>query len=123
MGESIILSEQLSLAALVKKYNRIAIPILQRDYAQGRKGEGELRKNFLAQLRGFLLSAKSFNDLDFVYGNIENDPERFIPLDGQQRLTTLFLMHYYLSIHDGVFPEFQETFGIKGTDGRSLLSP
>lgn len=117
MGESIIQSEQLSLAALVKKYKRIVIPILQRDYAQGRKGEGELRKNFLAQLRGFLLSAKSFNDLDFVYGNIENDPERFIPLDGQQRLTTLFLMHYYLSIHDGVFPEFQETFGIKGTDG------
>ena len=41
MGESIIQSEQLSLAALVKKYKRIVIPILQRDYAQGRKGEVE----------------------------------------------------------------------------------
>ena len=39
-------------------------------------------------------------DLDFVYGTIESDPDEgrtFIPLDGQQRLTTLFLLHWYLA--------------------------
>jgi len=31
--------------------------------------------------------------LDFVYGNLKDG--LFIPLDGQQRLTTLFLLHWY----------------------------
>jgi hypothetical protein len=33
--------------------------------------------------------------LDFIYGEIEDG--RLIPLDGQQRLTTLFLLHWYLA--------------------------
>jgi len=111
MAESMIQSEQISLRGLIKKYETVVIPILQRDYAQGRKGEEELRTNFLNQLKGFLLSKESFHDLDFVYGNIENHPRRFVPLDGQQRLTTLFLIHYYLSIHDGKYNVFQQDFG------------
>jgi hypothetical protein len=34
-----------------------------------------------------------------VYGSPDNEGA-FSPLDGQQRLTTLFLLHWYLSIHD-----------------------
>lgn len=34
--------------------------------------------------------------LDFVYGTIENDA--LYPLDGQQRLTTLWLLHWYIAL-------------------------
>lgn len=33
--------------------------------------------------------------MDFIYGSIEDD--KFIPIDGQQRLTTLFLLHLYFA--------------------------
>jgi len=42
----------------------------------------------------------SFLNLDFVYGytrEIAKHQYAFIPLDGQQRLTTLWLLHWYLS--------------------------
>ncbi|XUP88632.1 hypothetical protein B6672_009185 [Campylobacter jejuni] len=31
--------------------------------------------------------------LDFIYGSVKNDV--FLPLDGQQRLTTIFLLYWY----------------------------
>lgn len=88
----------------------IVIPIIQRDYAQGREEENEVRTNFLENLKSYIMdNKKESHDLDFVYGNLNTDKE-FIPLDGQQRLTTLFLLHYYLSINDGRFCEFQSVF-------------
>lgn len=39
-----------------------------------------------------IISDKLIN-LDFIYGNLDGDT--FLPLDGQQRLTTLFLLHWY----------------------------
>lgn len=88
----------------------IVIPIIQRDYAQGREEENEVRTNFLEKLKSYITdNKKESHDLDFVYGNLNTDKE-FIPLDGQQRLTTLFLLHYYLSINDGRFSEFQSVF-------------
>ena len=68
------------------KENTIEIPIIQRDYAQGRLGKENLRKNFLADLKN-VLDSDGMMKLDFVYGSIEND--NLNPLDGQQRLTTL----------------------------------
>jgi uncharacterized protein with ParB-like and HNH nuclease domain len=38
------------------------------------------------------------NNLDFVYGKVEDD--LLIPLDGQQRLTTLFLIHWYIALKE-----------------------
>lgn len=38
-------------------------------------------------------------ELDFVYGT-ENDKTMY-PLDGQQRLTTLWLLHWYVAYHAG----------------------
>lgn len=83
-----------------RKY-KIVVPIIQRDYAQGRTNEGvsEVRKEFLDKLYCYLANNLPNRDLDFVYGTIEsqNDgKQQFIPLDGQQRLTTLFLLHWYL---------------------------
>ncbi len=91
--------ERLSFYKLYKeKGYRILIPIIQRDYAQGRKSKEEVRNTFLDALYNYLEENKPNRDLDFVYGSleVENNITNFIPLDGQQRLTTLFLLHWYL---------------------------
>ena len=48
-------------------------------------------------------------NLDFIYGSMEGDAEGayFLPLDGQQRLTTLLLLHWYLAWRDGQLPNFE----------------
>ncbi len=74
---------------------RIVIPMLQREYAQGRDNAKEVRTEFLKSLYAYLDEGTTDRDLDFIYGNISDG--EFIPLDGQQRLTTLFLLHWYLS--------------------------
>jgi hypothetical protein len=92
--------ERLSFSKLFsEKRFKIEIPIIQRDYAQGRYSSTEVRVLFLDALYNYLDENKSNRDLDFVYGSIrETDGETyFIPLDGQQRLTTLFLLHWYLA--------------------------
>ncbi|MDE5418474.1 DUF262 domain-containing protein [Labilibaculum sp. DW002] len=91
--------ERLSFFKLfVEKEYKIEIPIIQRDYAQGRNSSSEVRERFLDALHSYLEENKPNRDLDFVYGSlIENGDTRFIPLDGQQRLTTLFLLHWYLA--------------------------
>ena len=79
---------------LIKSIDKIVIPTIQRDYAQGRFDNKILRENFLNALQ----EAISFNrtlTMDFVYGVIQD--KRFIPLDGQQRLTTLWLLHWYVA--------------------------
>ena len=70
----------------------IQIPIIQRDYAQGRALNTDVCKNFLSALKESIINEQPIN-LDFVYGNIKDNI--FLPLDGQQRLTTLFLLHWY----------------------------
>ena len=68
----------------------IEIPIIQRDYAQGRKSESRIRNRFLEALFKAVTETDKHITLDFVYGEI--DPNGIlIPLDGQQRITTLFL--------------------------------
>lgn len=81
---------------------KIVIPIIQRDYAQGREGKEFLRERFLGQLFDALKGAKPLV-LDFVYGSVEGDT--FYPLDGQQRLTTLWLLHWYLALRAGTLSE------------------
>lgn len=75
--------------------NDVHIPQLQRDYAQGRKSESEIRKTFIEQLRTILETDGQHLNLDFIYGYIKNNV--YYPLDGQQRLTTLWLLHWYLA--------------------------
>ena len=74
----------------------VEIPMLQRDYAQGRDDSKtkELRTNFIKNL---VSATKELPlHLDFIYGPVENGT--FRPLDGQQRLTTLFLLHWYIAV-------------------------
>lgn len=78
----------------LENHQKIEIPIIQRDYAQGRIGNENLRKRFLEQLKLALDSERIA--LDFVYG-IEDKTKTFCPIDGQQRLTTLWLLHWYIA--------------------------
>ena len=78
--------------------NKIEIPIIQRDYAQGRLGKEYLRQGFLTNLKEALDEEDDEKELklDFVYGSVENG--KLQPLDGQQRLTTLWLLHWYIAL-------------------------
>ena len=81
--------------------NQVVIPLIQREYAQGRnnaQGE-EVRKNFVPELIKVLTGEKESLKLDFVFGVKEDGT--FIPLDGQQRLTTLLLLHWYFGASKG----------------------
>lgn len=82
----------------------ITIPIVQRDYAQGRLSQEvtRIRNRFLQVLYETLVEDQKIK-LDFIYGNVEK--RTLIPLDGQQRLTTLFLLHYYVALHENIPPE------------------
>lgn len=73
----------------------VEIPLIQRDYAQGRTDPraSDIRERFLDVLHEALTEGQDVG-LDFVYGEVEDGTLR--PLDGQQRLTTLFLLHWYL---------------------------
>lgn len=77
----------------------IIIPKIQRDYAQGRRNltVTEIREGFVSSIVEKLIpdSVERNLLLDFVYGS--EDKDVFFPLDGQQRLTTLFLFHWYLA--------------------------
>ena len=75
---------------------RIEIPVIQRDYAQGRDSDmvARIRASFLDVLHDAVTTGTPIS-LDFVYGDVVSGTLR--PLDGQQRLTTLFLLHWYLA--------------------------
>lgn len=74
---------------------KIEIPKIQRDFAYGRtdKKNERKRKDFLDSLFD-AVNGKPMT-LDFVYGDIKENV--LTPLDGQQRLTTLFLLYWYAS--------------------------
>ena len=84
--------------------NEIVIPLIQRDYAQGREEQSVnvVRKRFLNSLYSAITETPIC--LDFIYGDI-NDKGVLTPLDGQQRLTTLFLLHYYVAKKENVEEE------------------
>ena len=100
----------------VEKKIPIVIPMIQRDYAQGRSSATEIRKSFVKAIYEALKSGKELN-LDFVYGSYEDIDGNiaFIPLDGQQRLTTLFLLHWLVINRENITTDcdFIERFTYK----------
>lgn len=71
--------------------NSVQIPVIQRDYAQGRKSKEKVIDDLLGAIRASF-SGQAL-ELDFIFGDVKEGV--FRPLDGQQRLTTLFLLHWY----------------------------
>jgi Protein of unknown function DUF262 len=105
-------NQPITFSQLLVKYPRIEVPLIQRDYAQGRETEKDVRDDFLKALHGALGLPPGHPrlplNLDFVYGSMEGGKSgSFLPLDGQQRLTTLFLLHWYMAWRDGQHPEFE----------------
>lgn len=88
----------MSFWRLLKHYS-IRIPAIQRDYVQGRGDvqSANARTGMLDDIQTHI-SDRTPMSLNFIYGQIEGsddcDVELFVPLDGQQRLTTLYLIHW-----------------------------
>ncbi|MEX2441961.1 MAG: DUF262 domain-containing protein [Alkalispirochaeta sp.] len=106
---------QINYKQLLERHQHIRVPMIQRDYAQGRPAEIEVREEFLRTLKDALHKpaddASLPLNLDFIYGSVEGDAQtRFLPLDGQQRLTTLFLLHWYLAWKDDAWAAFEQLF-------------
>lgn len=108
------MNNKYTLLSLCHEYNKIEIPIIQRDYAQGRESETSVRGKFVDYLVDHLSAQKPI-ELDFVYGNKEitqgKNNEKiltFVPVDGQQRLTTLWLLHWFLCVKDNCLLNYKE---------------
>jgi len=88
--------------------NPIIIPKVQRDYAYGRTDEKatEVRQELLANIKTAIISTSGEDKMtmDFIYGSMKPGVG-MEPLDGQQRLTTLFLLHVYAAQREGLFPD------------------
>lgn len=90
------IGKKISFWTLVK--GSITIPTLQRDYIYGAGTEKTetVLNNILDTFKKAFESGQE-ETLDFVYGS-ESKAKEFMPLDGQQRLTTLYLLHYYAAL-------------------------
>ena len=86
-----------NLFALLSRY-RVVIPGIQRHYVQGAnnpKAES-VRKLFIKEIFTAIEEKQNEFNLHFIYGPINTDGEdSFVPVDGQQRLTTLWLIARY----------------------------
>ena len=86
-----------NLFALLSRY-RVVIPGIQRHYVQGAnnpKAES-VRKQFIKEIFTAIEKKQNEFSLHFIYGPINTDGEdSFVPVDGQQRLTTLWLIARY----------------------------
>lgn len=88
-----ILDCNTNFAEFFQKYN-IEIPLIQRDYVQGSNKQAKKRDEFIDSLFESLTDHTQTCELDFIYGVCVDG--FFQPLDGQQRMTTLFLLHWFL---------------------------
>ena len=89
--------------------SKIVIPKIQRPYAQGRTDttSTRIRNRLLKDIFKALKTGKEL-ELNFVYGNILTNGNPYCNgshnvmelLDGQQRLTTLFLIHWYVTVRE-----------------------
>lgn len=88
-----------NLFSLLSKY-RVIVPGIQRHYVQGENTvkAKEVRTTFIRDiLRNMMPDPKPLN-LDFIYGPIDTvGADAFVPVDGQQRLTTLWLLARYFA--------------------------
>jgi hypothetical protein len=104
-----------NIIQLLEKY-KVVIPPIQRDYAHGRQTEkvNRVRERFLNAIVDVLSEEEVEKplELDFIYGYTSQEMTGtrqqisfFKPLDGQQRLTTLFLIHWYIAAREGRISE------------------
>lgn len=82
------------------KVSKLVIPKIQRPYAQGRKDAvcTYVRNTLLDELFANFKTDRIF-DFNFIYGIVRPMDDSYVMelLDGQQRLTTLFLLYWYIT--------------------------
>lgn len=69
-----------NLKAFLTNHN-VEVPMLQRDYAQGRKSQEKVAEEFLDAIFDVLCGEVKSLHIDFIYGYKEG--EKFILIDGQ----------------------------------------
>lgn len=98
IGELISFWEMLTCG----RFKDVCIPTIQRDYTYGAGTDDtdKVLNNLLGGIKRALFNPDEPEmTLNFVYGFTE-EGVNYVPLDGQQRLTTLYLLHYYAAIFD-----------------------
>lgn len=100
MNNTVLSEETYSFWKLINKY-KITIPMIQRDYVQGKevKRINEIREKLINNIK-LAIQGEKLLDFDFIYGSTkinEDNEEELSLLDGQQRITTLFLLHWYFA--------------------------
>ena len=71
----------------------IVIPTIQRNYVQG--NDKNIREKIITDIFDVLKNDEDkYVNLDIIYGIKYRN--QFVPIDGQQRLTTLFLLYWYV---------------------------
>ena len=82
------------------KISQIVIPKIQRPYAQGRlDGVCTYVRNTLLNEMFANFKTDEVFDFNFIYGIVRPSNETYVMelLDGQQRMTTLFLVYWYIA--------------------------
>lgn len=114
------MSEYVSLLDLLKD-KCIIIPSYQRDYAQGRnnKKSEEVRTLFVKSIVSAVSENKNSENkklsLDYVYG-YKKDNKLYL-IDGQQRLTTLFLFYVYAASKSKEKTDYLKNFCYEEREG------
>ena len=105
---------------------KIQVPYYQRDYAQGRIDNGRIdniRKVFVEEMYGAIMG---FNNkechLGLVFGSYDENEKVFIAVDGQQRLTTVLLLHWYVAWRENKLNDYKEKLLNFSWDTRSYSS-
>ena len=103
---------------------KIQVPYYQRDYAQGRTDGGRIdniREVFVEELYQ-AIKGKRLCHLGLVFGSYDTENSIFIAVDGQQRLTTVFLLHWYVAWRENKLGDYQKLSTNFSWDTRSYSS-
>ena len=82
------------------KVSQVIIPKIQRPYAQGRlDGVCTYVRNTLLNEMFANFKTEDIFDFNFIYGIVRPSNDEYVMelLDGQQRMTTLFLVYWYIA--------------------------
>ena len=109
MNEGMFVEDKEKQLPVRKTINKLLIPMIQRPYAQGRRSQASIRNKLLKDIFCALTDkSKELLELNFIYGTfttIEGEENVFELLDGQQRMTTLFLIHWYVACQEHIKDE------------------
>ncbi len=104
---------------------KIQVPYYQRDYAQGRKDGGRIdniRKVFVEEMYRAIKGSNNECHLGLVFGSYNENEKVFIAVDGQQRLTTVFLLHWYVAWRENKLNDYKDKLLNFSWDTRSYSS-